>query len=281
MLVIVLLAVLAVPNETRSRRLESFERETIGKDDGRAGYDDDRRDDPYDGHYEDGTAPGPYDDDHDGRYHDNPYYEDDDEEMDLIGWLLFGGFFLGGQASAIRMDPETPAEGSRADLIRRQPGESLLPFARLDTRLGQVDGDILSTQLLGELGWGPLALVVDWTHLDEDNASDLDVGYLHGVYRMSVGSFAELGVGLGVGQLNGVETTRAFSVSVPLRVRIWRYFGVEYRPSFTTFPGSTLSDHQLSLRGGIEHVSLLLGYRFLRSGDLSLSGPNLGITLSY
>lgn len=70
-------------------------------------------------------------------------------------------------------------------------------------------------------------------------------------------------------------------MAIPMRMQLWRFLGLEYRPIFSWFGGETVVDQQFTLRGGIDHISALLGYRFLRAGDEGFRGPSLGLSVSY
>lgn len=206
--------------------------------------------------------------------------EDDHSGESLLAEVILLALASGGVASVERVSETTPREGSLLQLRRRRAGEALLPAMRLDATGAWLLRDIGALHLRGELGWGPVAITANWTRMHEEG-DRLDILNEHLVYRMALWSFGELDLALGAGQSAGAKTTWGFSLGIPIRIHPSQHFGVEFTPTWTVFRGSLLQDYHLALVGGTGFVSATVGFRMLRSDNVKMQGPTVGVALRY
>lgn len=195
----------------------------------------------------------------------------------LVGCLCEGfshGIVYGGIASVERVfGGDSQCEG-------RKPGEALIPFFALDLNYQDVDGDVTAWDFRSEIGVGPIAFEARRTEYRED-ADDLAITGMHGLYRMSAGSLLEVDIGCGALRVSGQDVETGFSVTLPIRLHPSDVFGIEYRPVWSSVNETRISSHDLSVLCGWRHAGLRVGYRWLSTAGETLNGPEIGLSLRW
>ena len=167
-------------------------------------------------------------------------------------------------------------------------GEPILPLARFDGSHQSVETNVEARDYYAQVGYEMIGLDVRHTRFTETNPSDhLDVYRFHallrlggaserGMFRQGTQSFYEVDVGLGYVQLAGNNRQGAFSFTLPILLYPSRHWGLEFRPAWATINDSTLQDYDLSAHFLLKYVGLKVGYRWLKSPNMDLSGPYVG-----
>jgi hypothetical protein len=205
------------------------------------------------------------------------------------GLTTFLGLFLVefGKTSFHRAGPDdyvvkSPSSEKETVIENRKSGQALIPITRLDISYQDVEADVSAMDYRAEVGYGPVALQVRNTHYEEERPDDdLDILQIHMLYRMSIGEKIEIDLGFGGMSLEGENGNSGLSFTVPVLVHPWDYFGVEFRPSWSSINHNTIPDYELSLLTGWRYFSLRAGYRRVMSDTESLSGPFAGISLRF
>ena len=166
-------------------------------------------------------------------------------------------------------------------LSPRKKGEALLPFIRLDTGFQYVDSDIDALDFRLEVGAGPFGAQFRQTHYDERIPVDeLDIKQWHLMTRMSA-KYLEVDLGLGSMIIEGNNTNSGFSFTLPILFHPKDFAGVEFRPAWAFINDNTIQDYELTLSLGWQYISFRIGYRWMCSPHVSLSGPLAGLSLRY
>lgn len=200
----------------------------------------------------------------------------------------FAGAVYGGLSSWQRVVRETAPPGVRlvvkddSGLTPREEGDALLPFARIDPGYRAVEGGAHDLDIRAEVGYAMAGLQLRHDRLWEGSSRDtLRLTSIHPLYRMSFGNHVELDLGPGVTFLSGQRKHEGFSWTMPLSIQPWRSLGAEFRPAWHKLGGGWVKDYELVALFGLRHVSVRLGYRWLRAGSASLDGPVAGLSLRY
>ena len=229
------------------------------------------------------------------------HYNDDDDDDDHrgVGLPVHAYRGIGGIGEVLgaglgrsfdRMSPplrliENNAAGTVTTEVRvveaRQPGAALIPILRMDLDYQYVDSDIEALGLHAEAGYGALAVQGRQTRFEEDNGDGLNVTTLAGLLRASMGDSVELDLALGAVQFDGEEEHWGFSVGTPILVHYNEHIGFEYRPTWSRINGNSIREGDLALLLGLDHLSLKIGYRTLRSPNLELDGPYAGVSVRW
>ena len=179
-----------------------------------------------------------------------------------------------------------PAACRAHGLVPRRPGDPLLPFARVDISLRSIDMNVRddlsidmslhSIDLLTEFGYGPFAIQYNESHYREHEPTDrMMISEFFGLYRMALGSSAELDLGGGTLTLHGNASTNRGAITFPLLIHPQgSHLGVEFRPAWA----ERIGDYDLALMYSFTYSSLKAGYRWVESPNASLSGPYVGLS---
>lgn len=172
-------------------------------------------------------------------------------------------------------------------------GEPVLVFARFDGVYQTVETNVDARDYYAQIGYEAFGLDVRHTRYAETNPSDhLDVYRIHGLFRLGGASesgmlgqagqsFWEVDVGLGYVELDGNNRQGAFSITLPILVYPSKHWGFEFRPAWATINESTLQDYDLSTHFLLSYVGVKVGYRWLKSPNLDLSGPYIGAVTRF
>jgi hypothetical protein len=208
-----------------------------------------------------------------------------DTESDALTQLLvlgmLTGLTAGGQHSWARVN-----EGYATELTGRvkprQAGEALIPFVRLDVGYQWLKNDITAVDVRGEVGHSLVGLQVRHTRYEEKVSKDnLNITEAHGLYRMSLGNYVELDFGIGTMILAGAEIHNGFSMTTPILVHPTDWLGLEVRPVWATIADNELLDVEAAVLLGWRYASLKAGYRWFRSENQKLDGPEVGVALRW
>ena len=234
--------------------------------------------------------------DRSSSYGSGSWSDDDDDDDgilgDMVGGMLevilspFGEFcgmvfngvvVEGGALSQDLADMDDP-EGFDGGMTAAGTGGAMLPFLRADFGYRDVEGDIDALEYRLEAGYGAFALGFDHSHYREDEPDDeLDLMRIQAILRMSFSDSIEVGTGFGALVIDGDERDTRFSFSLPTRIGITEWIGVELRPAWS----ESVSDFEASLLVSGDYASLKAGYRWVDSHEESLGGPFIGMAIHY
>ncbi|MBA4366380.1 MAG: hypothetical protein C0403_01935 [Desulfobacterium sp.] len=162
----------------------------------------------------------------------------------------------------------------------RKLGQALIPIFRVDLCYQNVESDVEALDLRTEVGYGPVSIQARTTHYIEDQPDDnIDIHQAHLLYRMSIGDVFEIDLGMGGMILEGDDNNSGISFTTPFLYHPKDYFGIEFRPSWSSIKGNIIKDYDLDLLLGWRFISFRAGYRWLKSENESLSGPFVGLSL--
>jgi len=168
------------------------------------------------------------------------------------------------------------------DVEPRRPNEPLIPFFRGDVSYLPMSGDIDAWDARVEAGYGPFAVEYDLLSLEEDTGDELEVRRVCALYRMSFGKRVEVDLGIGSMTLEGADRHSEMAFTTPVLVWPTDRWGIEFRPAWARFEGSTLQDYDLGFFVNWRGVGLKAGYRWLRSDNEDIRGTvgsDLNITI--
>lgn len=169
---------------------------------------------------------------------------------------------------------------SRMKTPKREPGEALIPIIRVDAAYQSAGADIESANYLAEAGYGPVGIFYNTAHFMENAPHDkMDLTHTLILYRMSIRDFAEIDLGIGETILSGNNTHTGTAYAIPLRFKINPYSGVEIRSVFSTIKDNQITDYDLSVYVHYDYFYTMAGYRWLKSGPETLSGPYVGVSI--
>lgn len=198
--------------------------------------------------------------DHDHRYFDD---DDDDRLFSLMVEMLFKGTGLGmmygGASSMARVHPDGDWE---MDIEPRLAGEPLIPMFRFDADIQDPGDDLDAYSVCGIAGYGPLGRELEFHRFEEDGPDDsLDLIEWHIRYRMSFESRPERGLGFGSLTLDGGDRNSGFSFALPVAVYPHEHIRIEFRPSWASINGTTVSRYEPGMYLARDYVALKGGYR--------------------
>lgn len=200
-----------------------------------------------------------------------------------IGNILVGGIVsaiaYGGGASIARVEGNGYG---KYEIEPRKAGEALIPFVSVDVSYQDVESDVTAADVRGEIGYGSLGIQARQTRYWEDEPKDgLTATQVHGLYRMSIGSKAELDLGIGSLFLEGDGSNSGVSFTAPVLIHPSDFFGFEFRPAWSSINENTINDYDAALLLGWRFASLRVGYRWFMTAHESLNGPQVGIAMRW
>lgn len=205
--------------------------------------------------------------------------DDDDSFADFVVDVFVHVLSEGGSASwqrtAVSADSlDTPW----ADLKPRQTGERFIPLLRLEGSYQVIKSDVDAWDMAGTVGYGCFGVFYGRTAFRETDPDDtLTLTRVYGLYRMTLGSGAEVDLGLGQVTLEGDSLTTRMAFTLPVLVSLSESVGLEIRPAWM----EGLSEYDLALLFGKRYASLRLGYRWTLGPSESLGGPHAGLAIHF
>ncbi|MCM0080538.1 hypothetical protein L4X63_02940 [Geomonas sp. Red32] len=208
---------------------------------------------------------------------------DGSEVAEAIVAVLLGGFVYGGMESWYRATGTAPeTHGNVSPPEPRPIGSALIPILRVDLAYQPVEHHVDALDVLAQVGYGPVAAQVRHTSYWEGPTSDtMSQTQVHALYRMSFGSHFETDLGFGALVLDGKQTTSGFSFTMPVLIHPSPNFGLEFRPSWSDLNGNTIEDYDMAVLMGAGPCSLKLGYRWFMSENVTLKGPEVGLSVRW
>ncbi len=169
-----------------------------------------------------------------------------------------------------------------SSIVKRDAGEPLLPFIRLDSHYQNAESDIAAVDVKAELGYSLIGVGLRQTRFSEPASSDeLDLRYVHLLYRMSLGNHIGFNIGYGRATLEGDKKNSGGSITFPLLYHWSPRLGLEGVYTASDINGNLLTDAELALVMTIKPVSLLLGYRTVRSPSQDIKGFFSGLAVHW
>ena len=177
------------------------------------------------------------------------------------------------------------ASGQRLSLdlsLMRELGDPVIPYVRVDAAYHDVSSDIEAEDFYAQLGHGALGVDLRYTQFTEEQPRDtLDLLWVHALGRLSYYKHLEIDIGAGMVQMKGNDRNEGFSFTMAALFYPMDWWGVELRPTFAELNSSTLTDIDVSLHLRYSVGGVKFGYRWLKSENLSLTGPYAGVVLRF
>ncbi|MBF0398487.1 MAG: hypothetical protein HQK78_17055 [Desulfobacterales bacterium] len=218
--------------------------------------------------------------------------EDDDKSFwgiffkDMFSEIFissFRGMFLavihGGQLSLYRIQGSTDPAFKK--ILLRKDGSPDIPFFRTDFNYHNVHSDIDGFDGRIEAGYGPFAIQCRNTYFKEKPADDMNLGYFHGLYRISGSSAFEFDTGVGAILLYGEKHNSGLSFTFPINIYPNSNLNIRVVPVWSVINGNGIEDYDGSLAYVSKYFSLRLGYRRIQAHENVLEGPYAGFSIHY
>ncbi|MFW2372449.1 MAG: hypothetical protein ACN4GM_04955 [Gammaproteobacteria bacterium] len=184
----------------------------------------------------------------------------------------------GGRASNQRVSskPHDP------DINKRQPGEILIPFYRFNINTQHVSDQINAIDLKMEIGKGAIGFEFRATKYTDDITNDeLKYNQVQYFHRMSFGNKIGLNLGIGYGQMNGVDSFDGLVLSAPILFHNGHHLGFEIRPSVFNADGVSINDLDLSALYTYRKLAFRIGHRSLESPNVDIDGYYIGFDFIF
>jgi hypothetical protein len=166
----------------------------------------------------------------------------------------------------------------------RQEGDPILPSFGYTSHWLNADDDISAQLNRIELGYGMFGLSYSENTLNEDGDKlTLSNTLIH--YRMSLGNNLSWDFALGKGKMNGNQTHQGEVFAMPIRLRVHRNVHLEYYPTWSSYNGGQLSEHQFSINwqgaGAYKYFGVTAGYKKWSAGSTTINGFFTGLNLTF
>ncbi len=169
-----------------------------------------------------------------------------------------------------------------SSMAPRTMGEPLLSFVRFDTHYQNVNGHARGVDLKLELGYSLLGINFRRTRFRESSPSDeMNLSYIHGLYRMSLGNHVGFNIGYGRATLKGDHKNSGSSFTFPLLFHWSERLGVEGSYTASNINNNWLTDAEISFIVTERLGSLSLGYRSIRGPSEKIQGPFMGFSMHW
>lgn len=220
------------------------------------------------------------------RKKDESSSESDDTSFlqELMGAVLQGLFETAVEVASeiyTQVEENNPAFKSLFTWKRRI-GEYKMPFAQVDWKYHNVDGDITAQEYRVEGGYGPLALQLRQTAYEEKNPKDkLTLGNFYAMLRLPIGRRCQAHAGFGTATVQRQQHSTGGSFTFPVMIRPTSYMHIEFRPQWSKIAGNKIRDYDVSVLLGKRYIGLRTGYRWVKCGATSLKGPYTGLSIYF
>ncbi len=214
---------------------------------------------------------------------DNETVANTDNETEIDSKIADENSFMNAGVRSFTSVYPTPDEYNPdgSPVVKRELGSALLPFVRFDVASQYID-DIDVLDYRAEIGYGPIALHYNRTEFEEeasgdDSSDSMTINRYHGVYRMTLTPNIELGVGLGLLQIDDDDIENEMSLYIPVLMHVSDHVNCEFQYGYT----ESIEDVDLALAYSPGFISLKLGYRMLMVSKSDLGGPYAGVALHF
>lgn len=187
----------------------------------------------------------------------------------------------GGLNSQNRYQADDNANGHR---LFRTKGDPILPSFGYTSHWLSANDNISAQLNRVELGYGLFGISYSENTLDEDGDKlTLSNTMLH--YRMSLGNNLSWDLAWGKGKMNGNQSHQGDVLAMPIRLRLNRNVHLEYYPTWSSYNGGELSEHQFSVNyrgtGAYKYFGVTAGYKKWSAGLTTVNGIFTGLNLTF
>ncbi|GAA6134928.1 hypothetical protein NBRC116188_17180 [Oceaniserpentilla sp. 4NH20-0058] len=197
--------------------------------------------------------------------------------IEISGELLLAA----GMNSQERYEREAPVSSEEEKLsLFRKEGDPLLPTFGFSAHWLNANSNIKARYNRVEVGYGLFGVSYTQNTLNENGDKlTLTNTLLH--YRMSAGNHFSWDLAYGKGKMNGNQTHDGDVFSMPLRARFNRNLYLEYVPTWSSYNGGEMSEHQYSINWHQRYTGLSIGYKKWSAGITTVSGIFTGFNISF
>lgn len=170
-------------------------------------------------------------------------------------------------------------ENDRNGLYKKD-GDPILATIKLSSQWLTGPKDINAQLYKIEAGYGLFGISYTRNNLQE-NGDSLTLSNLLAHYRMSFGNNFSWDLALGRGKMNGNQKYDGTVFSMPIRARFHQDWHFEYQPTWSSYKGGSLSEHQFSFTYQYHYMGASLGYKTWSAGNTAVDGVFAGLQLSF
>jgi len=167
----------------------------------------------------------------------------------------------------------------------RERGHPTIPFLRVDGGYQRIIGNIDAYSFRGEAGWTLIGTAFEYMEFHEADQEDrLTSWYWEGLYRTSPSPAFRLDWAAGYREFRRDGTFGGAQTGASLGVYPMKTWGLEIDGRWGSINDQVLSDYRGRLIIAVpswKSFAVRLGYRAVRAGDVTLHGPEFGLTLVY
>ncbi|PCI35984.1 MAG: hypothetical protein COB53_10545 [Elusimicrobia bacterium] len=167
----------------------------------------------------------------------------------------------------------------------RPQGHPTIPIIRVDGGYQRIVGNIDAFSFRGEMGYSLIALAVEYMEFREANQQDrLTSTYWEALYRTAPSPHFRLDWAIGYRLFTREENFGGVQTGASLGIYPAKTWGLEVDGRWGSINEQVLSDYRGRLIIAIpswKAFAIRGGYRAVRAGNVTLHGPEFGITLVY
>lgn len=181
------------------------------------------------------------------------------------------------------LNPEHPPKNKKYDATKeffRVQGDPLVPMLRASSQWLYSSSDINAQLNRIEAGYSFLGMSYSQNILNEDGDQLILANALvH--YRMSFHNDLSWDFAYGRGKMNGNQKHDGNVFAMPIRLRFNPSWHFEYYPTWSSYKGGSLSEHQFSFNYHYKYIGATVGYKTWSSGTTSVDGLFSGLYISF
>lgn len=186
----------------------------------------------------------------------------------------------GGGNSFDRYNSDGITTGIDSNQLYRKKGDPILPTVSLSSHWLNADQDINAQLNRVEVGYGAFGLSHTQNRLTEpDDKLTLSNTLFH--YRMSLNNDISWDFAFGRGKMNGNQVHEGSVFAMPIRMRVHPKVHLEYYPTWSSYNGGSLAEHQFSVNWHHKHLGITTGYKKWSAGETTVKGFFTGLNLSF